>query len=90
MKQLLQLLAATLRDSMQSENHPMSMEDRYLKLIALLDKAETLADGGVSDGVINPKLTLMIAEAKQQAISDFATTNEATTLTTMREQARQS
>lgn len=65
-----------------------SMEARYLNIIAFLDKAETLANTGVKEEVVDPKLALMIAEAKQQAISDFAATNERTTLASVRERAQ--
>ncbi|OGD74261.1 hypothetical protein A3A84_01120 [Candidatus Collierbacteria bacterium RIFCSPLOWO2_01_FULL_50_23] len=51
-----------------------SMEQRYLAMIALLDKAESLSNGA------SPELNVAIAQVKQRAINEFAARNKSETL----------
>ena len=51
-----------------------SMEQRYLAIIALLDKAESLSNE------TTPELNVAVAKVKQQAIDEFAARNRTETL----------
>lgn len=62
-----------------------TMEEAYLQLIALLDRAESVASGNPE--VVPPSLALEIANVKQRAIDWFAATNRNTTLVKIQEKA---
>lgn len=65
-----------------------SMEATYLKIIALIDEAETLANKGVGNEFVSAETALQLGEAKQRFIQDFADTNRERTLEGMRGKAR--
>ncbi|HLE50101.1 MAG TPA: hypothetical protein VI791_03085 [Patescibacteria group bacterium] len=50
-----------------------TMEERYLAMIAFLDKAESLSNEA------SPALNVAIAKAKQMAIDEFAARNKTET-----------
>lgn len=64
-----------------------SMEATYLAMIAFLDQAETLAN--TNREYVSAETALMIGEAKQRVIADFAAANQQHTLDGMRVRAEQ-
>lgn len=78
----------------QGARHALTMEERSLAVIALLEKAEMLyTNAGNLPGDIEafpPTIALQIGEAKQAAIDHFAMINRKRTLASLRQRCEPS
>lgn len=65
-----------------------SMESRYLRLIILLDQAESIGGDLTSDEYMDPDLMQNLSQIKQNMIEEFARLNEKITLNGYKKQSK--